>query len=133
MEVKLQASDGTTRSVQMQAMDTTGSISDIASTTVRVDRGASDPALVAQEQQLRRRERRAREHREKRNGDPLSSVARELENPRKRARSASPHNKTDLEEWKVRDYSIFDRSQILNMHLIIERESKRGKAKKYRD
>ena len=101
MEVKLQASDGTTRSVQVQAMDTTGSISDIAPTTVR---GASDPATVAQEQQLRRRERRAREHREKRNGDPLSSVARELENPRKRARSASPHNKTDLEEWKVREY-----------------------------
>jgi len=98
MEVKLQASDGTTRSVQVQAMDTTGSISDIAPTTVR---GASDPATVAQEQQLRRRERRAREHREKRNGDPLSSVARELENPRKRARSASPHNKTDLEEWKA--------------------------------
>ena len=96
MEVKLQSSDGTTRSVQVQAMEANGERSD--------------------QVELRRERRRdaareaAREHREKRNGDPLS--VRELENPRKRARSTSP-KRPDIEDWKV---SI---SYLLKVHKLV--------------
>ena len=81
MEVKLKSSDGTTRSVQVQAMDS------------REDR--TNPVQVTSSP------------REKRNGEPL--LVGEIGNPRKRARSTSPVNE-EAQSWN-QDWQVERKSE----------------------